>query len=153
MYTQVQIDRFWNNVEVGQPDKCWPWKRSTHGSGYGQVGLKIDGKDRVMKAHKVAWEIHNNERLTPFTRVTHSCDNRLCCNPGHVDADLHHLPNPDLPHGMRGEANGRSKLTERQVRIVKYRLNALTTREIADAFSVAFHTIWDIRKGKTWRHV
>ncbi len=153
MYTQRQIDRFWNNVAVSGPDECWPWKRSQHAIGCGQVGVRIDGKDRVMKAHKVAWELHNNQRLSLFTRATHSCDNRLCCNPRHIVVQPDHVLGADLSRGVRGEGNGKSKLTERQVRLIKYRLNALTTREIADAFSVAFHTIWDIRKCKTWRHV
>ncbi len=157
MYTQTQIDRFWNNVDVSGPDECWPWKRSRHSSGYGQVAIKIDNRERVLKAHKVAWEIHNNELLLLHVRVTHSCGNHLCCNPHHVVIPPHQLQmGAGLSHGMvntRGENNGRSILTERQVRIIKYRLNALTTREIADAFSVSFHAIWDIRKGVTWGYV
>lgn len=151
MYTQTQIDRFWNNVEVGEPDECWPWKRSKHTSGYGQVGVRINGQDRVLKTHKVAWELHNGQMIPPNIRAMHSCDNHLCCNPRHVIVAPMDIP--DLPRGLCGENNGRAKLTERQVRLIKYRLNALSTREVADAMSVAFHTIWDIRKGITWRHV
>ncbi len=152
IYTQKQIDRFWNNVEVGESDDCWPWKLS-QSRGYGQVGLVVDGQPRILKAHKVAWELHNNEQLSPNVRAKHSCENRLCCNPRHVIVQPDHILGADLPGGVRGEDHGMSKLTERQVRLVKYRLNALTTREIADSFMVSFNTIWDIRQGITWRHV
>jgi len=152
-YTQKQIDRFWTNVDIGEPDDCWFWLRSQHSNGYGQVALRIDNRNRILKAHKVAWEIHNNQRLTPNVRAWHNCSNRLCCNPRHVIVQSDNLITADLPHGARGEQHGNAKLTERQVKIVKYRLNALTTREIADTMRVSFHTIWDIRKGITWRHV
>ena len=134
------------------PGECWPWKLSQHSNGYGQVGLRVDGKDRILKAHKVAWEIHHDKRLTLFERTSHSCDNKLCCNPHHVVV----VPDGgtlDVPGAARGESHGNSKLTARQVSIIKYRLNALTTREIATAFSVASNTIWDIRKGITWVHI
>ena len=155
IYTQKQIDRFWNNVDVGEPDECWPWKLSRRLDGYGQVGMLIDGDNRILKAHKVAWELHNKTQLPRNTRASHSCDNPECCNPHHVvvHADRHYAEYGIASAQVRGEQHGRSKLTEKQARIIKYRLNALTTREIADAFSVAFHTVWDIRKGVTWRHI
>ena len=152
IYSQKQVDRFWNNVAVGEPDDCWDWKRSTS-NGYGQVGLRIDDQSRILKAHKVAWEIHNNKRLGMNVRASHRCDNRLCCNPRHVFVQLDLMLDTDLSLYARGERHGMAKLTDRQVRIIKYRLNALTTTEIASAFAVSHHTIWDIRKGLTWRHI
>ena len=148
IYTETQVDRFWNNVAVGEPDACWPWKLSAV-NGYGQVGLKIDNQSRILKAHKVAWEIHNNKRLAPNARATHSCDNSLCCNPRHVVVDS----TTKMQAGVRGEKHGNAKLKAHQVRLIKYRLNALTTREIADALSVSYSTIWDVRNGITWRHI
>ena len=148
IYTQKQVDRFWNNVQVGEPDVCWLWKLSAV-NGYGQVGLKVGDDSRILKAHKVAWEIHNDKQLTLNARASHSCDNSLCCNPRHVVV----YSVPELLAGVRGEKHGNAKLTASQVRLIKYRLNALTTREIADAMSVSFGTIWDIRKGITWRHI
>ena len=152
IYTQKQIDRFWNNVAVAGSNDCWNWQLSVC-NGYGQVGLVVDNQSRILKAHKVAWEIHNNKRLGLNVRASHSCDNRLCCNPRHVVVQPDHILGADIPRSVHGEKHGMSKLTERQVRIIKYRLNALTTREIADSFRVSFHTIWDIRNGITWRHV
>ncbi len=151
IYSQKQIDRFWNNVAVGEPAECWMWKRSQN-AGYGQVGLRVGDQDRILKAHKVAWEIHNKKSIPVNARATHSCDNQLCCNPRHVVVE-HVLGGELASKGGHGERHGNAKLTERQVRLIKYRLNALTTREIADSMSVSFHTVWDIRKGITWRYV
>lgn len=153
IYTQKQIDRFWSNVDIREPDECWPWKRSKHPGGYGQVGLVVDGNSRVHKAHKVAWEINRDTRLPLWLRARHSCDNRLCCNPHHVVVQPDHITGVDLPRGIHGERHGRAKLTEQQARLIKYRLNLLTTREVADAFNIAYHTVWDIRRNITWRHI
>ena len=152
IYTQKQIDRFWSNVKVGATEECWPWKLSIRLDGFGQVSLRIDGKDWILKAHKVAWEIHNNLKIPSYISARHSCDNLKCCNPHHVTVNM-----PDTltvtGSGPRGESHGRAKLTEKQARLIKYKLNALTTREVSDSFSVSFHTVWDIRKGITWRHI
>ncbi len=156
VYTSIQVERFWNNVAVGNRADCWPWKLSQTSNGYGQLSLRLDGVDRVLKAHKVAWEIRNDQRLKPNVRTSHSCDNKLCCNPGHVVIYQTKLTEHYIDghkRSPRGEKHGRSKLTERQAIIIKYKLGALTTREIADSFKVAFHTVWDIRKGITWRHI
>ena len=155
IYTNKQVDRFWSNVDIGKPRECWPWKRSKHTSGYGQVGIRIDGTPRVMKAHKVAWEMRNNRRLAPLSRARHTCGNKLCCNPRHVyivtTIEQSQLTIEETY--ARGEKHGHAKLKERQALIIKYRLNALTTREIADAFSISRNAVWDIRNNKTWRHI
>jgi hypothetical protein len=150
VYTPRQIDRFWSNVDTGTAAECWPWKLSKHNNGYGQVALVIDGKHRILKAHKVAWEIHNDARLSPGVRSSHTCGNAICCNPAHVIVLPGHILGADIP---RGERHGMSKLTERQVRLIKHKLNSLTTREISDSFRVSYQSIWDIRKGITWRHI
>lgn len=152
MYSQKQVDRFWSNVQMGGTDQCWPWKRSRHQGGYGQVALLVDGVNRVHKAHKVAWEIGNNKRLPMWQRVKHSCNNHLCCNPHHVVLSAEESPGKTVTQ-VRGESHGQAKLTENQARLIKYRLNLLTTRDIADAFSVSYHAVWDIRHNITWKHI
>ena len=161
IYTQKQVTRFWQNVAVGQSTDCWNWQRSQN-NGYGQVGLIVEAsakypvkQSRILKAHKVAWEISNDQRIGFNMRASHTCGNRLCCNPSHVvvhsDDDDGAEVNP--PRGVHGERHGMAKLTDRQVRIIKYQLNLLTTREVADAFEVASQTIWDIRHSITWKHI
>ena len=154
IYTEKQIERFWSNVDILGADECWPWKRSLHSKGYGQVGLRIDGQDKVFKAHKVAWEITHKQRIPAGVHGLHTCDERLCCNPSHIYLQGHPTPGLADDRGVaRGSRNGRAVLSERQAILVKYRLNDLTTREVADTIGVNYNTVWDIRHDKTWRHI
>lgn len=154
IYSAKQIERFWNNVKLGGQDECWPWQRSTHSNGYGQVGMTVKGIGRLLKAHKVAWEISNDLRIPPGVRASHTCNERLCCNPRHV---ILSTPDPDeqdeKKKKARGQDHGMSKLTDAQVRTIKYQMVNLTTRQIADFTGVTYHAIWDIRRGKTWAHI
>lgn len=55
---------------------------------------------------------------------------------------------------MRGERNGFSKLTEKEVReiLVLVLEHTKTKQEIADMYNVSFATIKAIRSGRNWRH-
>ena len=153
IYTQKQIDRFWSNVDMGEPSECWPWQRSRHSAGYGQVGLN----GLILKAHKVAWEIRNNERIPVGVSALHNCGNRLCCNPAHVYLQGKVAPLPEAATVRRtaaqGEANSHARLTARQAVLIKYRLAELTTREVAETIGISYNAVWDIRNGVTWRHI
>lgn len=150
-YSKRQIMRFWSNVEQSGPDDCWLWLKSQN-NGYGQVGMTVNGQQRLLKAHKVAWEIQNKRSIPFGVRGLHSCGDRLCCNPRHV-----YLKGASAPMGThrraRGQRHGKSKLTDDQVRMIKYKLTELTTREISNLFPIGYHAIWEIRNNITWKHI
>ncbi len=157
IYSQTQRTRFWGNVRLGEANECWLWKRSTNSKGYGQVVLTIDSESRNLKAHKVAWEMKHGKSIDLGTRASHSCSERSCCNPNHLV-----LTKPDTlkprsiaPTTMkaRGQTHGMAKLTDKQVGLIKYRLDTLTTQEVAQLFDVGYRAVWDIRHGNTWRHI
>jgi hypothetical protein len=55
---------------------------------------------------------------------------------------------------MRGEANGRARLTAQQVGVIKARIvSGVSDVVIAREFSVRPGAIWFIRAGKHWKHV
>jgi len=70
-------ERFWEKVKKC-PDGCWDWTAySYNGWGYFNV-------DRVPQlAHRVAYELTNGT-LPEGTKVKHTCNNDLCCNPEHL---------------------------------------------------------------------
>lgn len=78
MFTQEQIERFWNNVDQESGD-CWNWKLSTDKDGYGKVNIK----HKAYISHRLAYEFSNLESPGDM-QVLHSCDNPLCCNPSHL---------------------------------------------------------------------
>lgn len=152
-YTAKQIERFWQKVSLSNNAECWPWGASVNSNGYGQVGLTTGGVSRILKAHKVAWEIAHDLTIPENARASHSCGNRLCCNPHHVIISTTSDGTNDPKGHARGQDHGKSKLTDKQVRMVKYQLVGFSTRQIADLLGVRYNAIWDIRKGKTWGHI
>lgn len=75
---------FWDYVQVGSPDECWPWLRSCNVvTGYGQVSWAENGKSAATGAHRVAYETAKGAIPDNLT-VHHTCHNRPCCNPAHL---------------------------------------------------------------------
>lgn len=56
---------------------------------------------------------------------------------------------------IMGSANGRSKLDEGDVRLIRvlYKSGGITYREIAEKFDVHFETIRKVVKGRAWTHI
>lgn len=85
-------DRFWDKVDKsGGADACWPWKAARTTNGYGVIrGDAPAGTPANLRAHRVAYELSTGERLPRFipgvtVELRHKCDNRLCCNPSHLE--------------------------------------------------------------------
>lgn len=64
-----------------QPDGCWSWTGRRHTGGYGQI--KVFG--RLVLAHRLAYEAWVGPIPDGFD-VDHTCLNRLCINPAHLEA-------------------------------------------------------------------
>lgn len=74
-------DRFWEKVQIGRPDECWPWLAGQTRDGYGSYLLNRKGRTSVSVAYELAYG------TIPAGHVPdHKCRNRLCCNPGHLEA-------------------------------------------------------------------
>lgn len=71
--------RFWAKVSQ-DGDGCWLWTAAQRGAGYGSI--KIEGK--VHDSHRVAWILHNGTHVPAGQVVMHTCDNRSCCRPDHL---------------------------------------------------------------------
>lgn len=152
-------ERFWEKVQRGGPEECWPWVASHDGHGYGKIG--VGGRSgREIKAHRLAWILINGE-IPVGLGVLHRCDNPPCCNPAHLFVGTHaeNLADAHAKGRIRasralGMANGRSKLTPERVTAIKALLGSgMNLCAIARRSGVSRGCIARIKDGTTWRHV
>lgn len=79
------VERFLNFVE--KTDGCWNWTGATNGDkGYG--AFKFD--QRSHKAHRISYMLFVDNDLDGTLVVHHTCANRKCVNPDHLQAVTRH---------------------------------------------------------------
>lgn len=106
------LDRFWAKVDKSAgPDACWLWIGARNSASYGLIWVG----DRMVRAHRVAWELTNGPIPPDKPVVRHVvCRNPECCNPAHLEPGTHADNMDDMVMdgtSPRGEQNGRAKLT------------------------------------------
>lgn len=75
-------DRFWGNVDRGEPDECWLWRGTRSGRRAFAYGcLWINAKPRY--AHRLSYELTRGA-IPDGLNVLHRCDIPLCVNPAHL---------------------------------------------------------------------
>lgn len=144
--TKNDLVRFW--AKVHKQKKCWKWIASTKAKGYGQFSIKSS----MYLATRISYAIANSDP-GKFC-VCHSCDNPNCVNPAHLwigtiqeDMDDKVVKNRQA----RGEKNGQSKLTEKQVKEI------LESDEIhqvlATRYGISRSNISLVKRREAWKHV
>ena len=103
--------------------------------------------------HRVAYWVYHEDPQDGV--VCHKCDNPKCINPDHLFLGTQEDNMNDMANkgrACRGENQHMSKLTEEQVRCIKYHESGFQS-EIAERYGVGQATISGIRSGKRWRHI
>lgn len=147
----TDIDRFMNKV-IKQPTGCWEWQSAKDADGYGMFW----NNKKTSGAHRWIYQYTNNVLLSVGECVCHTCDNPSCVNPQHMFIDTNVGNTADRHQkgrSVKGSAVGTSKLTEADVRHIRYNLSHLTLKQVADLYNVSITPIHYIRIGKTWKHV
>lgn len=147
--------RFWKNFweKVTKTESCWYWTGYCHRrSGYGHVRVG----SRMVHTHRVIWEFTHGP-IPAGLCVLHTCDAPPCVNPAHLflGTQLDNIADRDEKGrggAAHGEAHGRSKLTDTQVRQIRARAGE-STRDLADEFHVDRTQINRVLSGKHWAHV
>jgi hypothetical protein len=153
--------RFWRKVDRRGPNECWPWLGNTLVQGYGSIGS--GGRNgKHLRAHRVAWELANGPipKSTGHhgTVVRHKCDNRLCCNPSHLEIGTQGDNVADMINRRGGNAapyygedHVNAKLNDEIVRQI--RLSDRSNQWWAKKVGVSKTAIGFARRGITWKHV
>lgn len=143
-------ERFVRDVLGSSSRSCieWPFRRVKNGYGLAVIG----GVQK--RAHRWVCLLAHGEPPTPSHHAAHSCGNASCVNPKHLrwatpvenmaDKNIHNTSN-------HGERNGKTKLTEADVRAIRAAppdLEALTA-----LYGMSKHGISKIRSRKRWGHV
>lgn len=76
-------ERFMSQHEPVPECGCWIWTGAILKSGYAQLCVSENGKQRTLKGHRVAWELFRGP-IPDGALVLHRCDVRLCVNPAHL---------------------------------------------------------------------
>ena len=140
--TPTEIDRFWSRVVKGPRETdCWLWGRdgaAIGDDGYGRFWVIRDGRQRVLRPHRVAWALAEGESVDLHPVVEHVvCDNPLC-----VRADgtpLDHLEGSTqaanlsriAQRGRRGAMGYRSRMLGREA---MYRRSLALRAAVADGW-------------------
>jgi hypothetical protein len=151
-FTEKAQDRFWANIKKGAPDECWPYTGFINAGGYGRFYV---GKVGIL-SHRAVWAIFAGE--FPSAHVCHKCDNRRCCNPGHLFIGTQADNMRDMKEkgrSQKGEAKPQAKLTEQAVRAIRQQaqLQFIQQKILAERYGVGATTIHSIVHRRKWKHV
>jgi hypothetical protein len=82
--TADEVDRFWSRVVKGPRETdCWLWAgggtAAIADDGYGRFWISREGRQRVLRPHRVAWALAEGVSIDLSPVVEHVvCDNPIC---------------------------------------------------------------------------
>lgn len=136
-------------------DGCLSWPFHVGKDGYGRAHYPAAGP--LTTASRLMCLTAHGEAPSPRHEAAHRCGkgNRGCVNPRHLYWALPVTNHADrIEHGTtnRGERQGQSRLTERQVREIRRLLGAgsMTLQQIGDLFGVHYSHVGHIKSGRAW---
>ena len=77
-----QIENFVSKVD--DTGDCWEWRAGKSVKGYG--AFRLDSRTVVLSHRITAWAADIISSLDDPRIVHHTCENKLCCNPRHLEA-------------------------------------------------------------------
>ena len=149
---------FWYRVNIHKDTKeCWEFAGNRKAAGY--CGLRINNK--IVKAHRYAYESFFRKKIPKGLLVCHKCDNPPCCNPYHLFIGTQKDNMQDMVKKGRGNRKGgtmvsgektwNSKFTEKQVREI--RKSNLRNNILANKYNVSPSTISRIKSYQRWSNI
>lgn len=69
-------------IDLDDVERCWPWPGARNAAGYGRLGSDPGGEAYV---HRIVYREVVGQ-IPAGAEVDHTCRNRACCNPNHLEA-------------------------------------------------------------------
>lgn len=155
-YPEVVNFHFYKNVRKIRIKKgCWIWTgaKLVRG-GYGNFVCRPIGIYPGLKAHRVAYMLENQVRLTPQDHILHKCDNPLCVNPSHLYIGTQKDNMKDMVkrgRSAKGSDHSQAKLTEEDVYAIREDMRK--QKDIATDYGISVPTVSDIKNRRSWSHI
>lgn len=151
--SQEYISKFWDRVDIKGEDDCWPWKLSLV-DGYGQFSMNMES----YRSNRISLFIKTG---TQSEVARHTCDNRICCNPKHLEwGTVEDNVSDRIKRGRSryvpqiGEQVHTAKLKAQDVIIIRNRLNQGVRRvDLAKEYGVSDSCIDNIATRQSWKHI
>lgn len=164
-FEQMRQAYFWSKVSVGKPTRCWEWKSTLSGRGYGNFTIN----NKPVLAHRFAYELCYGA-IEPGMQICHRCDNPKCVNPRHLFQGTpkentqdciskgRKTTCPGEKNGMFGKIGERSpsaKLTNEKVLEIRriYAAKELFQTEIAAKFGITQGLVSAVIRRAVWTHI
>ncbi len=147
-------DIFWGKVQIREPDDCWLWTDAPNGTNCAY--FRVRGE--TYRASRVAYFLNTGVDPGDFL-VCHSCDNGMCCNPGHffLGTDLDNTMDSvgklrhKNPSGF-GEKNTMSKLRKVQIDEIRLKVKCgFSYTQIMKEYCIARSTVSKIVLRQRWK--
>lgn len=134
------------NMCNGNKEACWEWRGHIRKSD-GRPEYYYEG--RRITAYRLVYELFTGSTLEKGDMVRHKCDNKLCCNPHHLEKGTHQENMNDM------KERERHGLPHQTVRAIKRLLEsgAVSHAEIAKRFGKSRELITAIANDRVYQHV
>jgi hypothetical protein len=161
------LDKFHEAYTPLPETGCWLWDACGGKTRYGT--LYDSSSKKMIRATRFIYE-QAHGKIPDGMVVRHKCDVSLCVNPDHLEIgtqadNVRDTVDRGRVDCRKGEENGRSKLTEDDVKYIrsvlkksdpskpKSRWVGADPKELAEKYGVRRETIYDVAKGSKWPHI
>jgi hypothetical protein len=164
--TDEELEKWFFEQKTETDTGCWEWSRGIN-SGYGTLRVN----KRPILAHRFSLQLHLKRPIEKNIEVRHMCHNTKCINPDHLKEGTHAQNMEDMVNSnrqaqgeflsnrckiairdkIRGEKNGRVKLTSEQV--IEIRNSDKSNIDLSRMYGISDTQVARIRNKTSWKYL